>query len=68
MSKPNKSESALAERVEAMQADIEEFIAARVLELKNSQDGRTQPIGSLRMMLTARDRCPCQTALRLSKL
>ena len=63
-----ETKATLAERVEAMQDEIEEFIAARVLELKNSQDGRSQPIGSLRMMLTARDRCPCQTALRLSKL
>lgn len=65
MAKDNKAP--LADRVAQICAEAEAFIDAKAQELKNSADGRSQPLESLRQMITARDRCACQTVLRLSK-
>ena len=56
--------SELAAKIERVQDEIARFIESKVRALKASQDGRNQPVESLRQMLT-RHQCPCQAALRL---
>lgn len=66
MGRPRKT--TLAERIEATCAEANAFIDAQADILKNSADGKTIPIESLRhMVLTKGDNCACRVALRLLK-
>lgn len=60
-----RKEQTLAERIEQARQEAEAFIDAKVAELKASADGRTQPIGALKLMITRGDTCACRIALRL---
>ncbi len=60
-----KPEPTLAERIEAMQVELESFIDAKAAELKASRDGAALFIGDIKHMLTRGDTCRCRTVARL---
>ena len=65
MQAARKATPTLAERVMEVCAEAEAFIDERAAADKVSHP--TIPIEALRRMITARDRCACETVLRLSK-
>jgi hypothetical protein len=60
-----KPQRDLAEEIRIIRAEAEAFIETKVMEIKNSPSGQTQPIDSLRQMITRHDTCPCRVATRL---
>jgi hypothetical protein len=65
MAKVVMAPAPLAERVEQICAEAEAFIDEKAAADKAGNP--LIPIGVLRQLITARDRCACQTVLRLSK-
>jgi hypothetical protein len=48
-----------------LRGQVEAFIDSKVMELKQSADGRGLPIETCRQILTRNDSCPCRIALNL---
>lgn len=55
----------LATEIHRIRDEIDAFIDRKATELKNSPDGASQPIQTLRHMITRGDSCLCRAGLRL---
>jgi hypothetical protein len=55
----------LAGEILRLRGQIETFIDQKLMELKGSRDGASQPIDFLRQQLTRGDSCACRVAMNL---
>ena len=55
----------LAGNILKLRGQVAAFLDAKVMELKNSRDGRSQSVDFLRHMLVHGETCHCRAALRV---
>jgi hypothetical protein len=55
----------LASEIHKFRSEVDDFINSKVMELKRSPDGQSQPVEMLRHMLTRGDSCLCRAGLHL---
>jgi hypothetical protein len=55
----------LAGEILKLRGQVAAFLEAKVMELKASRDGASQPIDFLRQQLTRGDSCACRVAMNI---